>query len=287
MIKKADSKLVRDLYPSPNIEPRLKGLKPSILVLHYTGLETVERSLDVLSRPDCKVSCHYVIDVDGRIIQMVSEKMRAWHAGVSRGETDINSASIGIEIQNMGHAGGLPEFPKAQMAAVTGLSLDIVKRHRIEARNVVAHSDIAPARKIDPGEKFNWQALAKAGAGLWIKPSSVKKDDRGLGIGDDGADVREARALCARYGYGIAELGPIDEAMAFALRAVQLHFRPARVDSRLDRSTRRRREKSHRTPPPNERLRRGCILRSHSRLHGRASFWTRKRATTVTAVLEH
>ena len=97
-ITKADSPLVADLFPSPNIEPRLNGLKPSILVLHYTGLPTVERALDVLSRVDCKVSCHYVIDVDGRIIQMVSEDLRAWHAGVSywRGETDINSASIGI-----------------------------------------------------------------------------------------------------------------------------------------------------------------------------------------------
>ncbi len=239
MITKPDSALVRDLYPSSNIEPRIGGLSPSILILHYTGLPTVERALDVLSRPDCKVSCHYVIDTDGRIIQMVAEEMRAWHAGASswHGLVDVNSASIGIEIQNPGHTHGYPDYPKAQMTSVIALANDIVTRHAIARDRVLAHSDIAPSRKIDPGEKFDWRALAKSGVGHWVRPSPLDPADNGLGPGDDGPMVREARRLLDHYGYGIEAHGAIDEAMGFVLRAFQLHFRPARVDSRLDRST--------------------------------------------------
>lgn len=239
LISSPDSALVADLYPSPNIEPRLRGLTPTILILHYTGLESVERSLDVLSRPDCKVSCHYVVDVDGRIVQMVAEEMRAWHAGLSswHGETDINSASIGIEIQNPGHAFGYPEFPEAQMQSVTALCQDIAARHDIAPERVLAHSDVAPARKIDPGEKFDWSGLARAGVGLWVPPASLEREDVGHDQGADNADVAEARALLARYGYGVSTSGPLDQELAFVLRAFQLHFRPGRVDSRLDRST--------------------------------------------------
>lgn len=234
-----DSALVADLYPSPNIEPRFRGLTPTILILHYTGLETVERSLDVLSRADCKVSCHYVVDVDGRIIQMVAEGMRAWHAGLSswHGETDINSASIGIEIQNPGHALGYPDFPAIQMKAITALCRDIVCRHGIAPDRVLAHSDVAPARKIDPGEKFDWPGLAANGVGFWVPPVAIEDGDEGLGQGADTSDVAQARALLARYGYGVAETGPLDQDLGFVLRAFQLHFRPARIDSRLDRST--------------------------------------------------
>ena len=239
LITAPDSALVADLYPSPNIEPRFRGLSPSILVLHYTGLESIERALDVLSRPDCKVSCHYVVDVDGRVTQMVAEEMRAWHAGVSswHGETDINSASIGIEIQNPGHALGYPDFPDAQMQAVTALSLDICRRHGLVPERVLAHSDIAPSRKIDPGEKFDWQRLAAEGVGFWLPPEPVDGGDAGLGPGGDGPQVAEARGLLARYGYGVEEAGPLDAGLAFVLRAFQLHFRPGRVDGQLDRST--------------------------------------------------
>lgn len=239
LIVRPDSALVSDLHASPNIEPRLRGLKPTILVLHYTGLPSAAKSIEILSRPDCKVSCHYVVDVDGRITQMVPEEMRAWHAGVSywMGETDINSASIGIEIQNPGHDKGYADFPPEQMSAVTQLCQDIVRRNSIRPERVLAHSDIAPERKIDPGEKFDWPGLSRAGIGFWVPPHPVDPADAGLGWGACGPEVAAAQALLACYGYRIAATGVIDEAMAFVLRGFQLHFRPARVDMRLDRST--------------------------------------------------
>jgi N-acetylmuramoyl-L-alanine amidase len=239
LITEPDSPLVSDLHPSPNVEPRLKGLTPSILVLHYTGLPTVERALDVLSRVDCKVSCHYVVDVDGRIIQMVPEALRAWHAGLSywSGETDINSASIGIEIQNPGHANGYPEFPAAQIEAVAALSRDIVARHGMLARHVLAHSDIAPGRKIDPGEKFDWKSLADRGVGLWVPPADIDPADDGLTLGSEHASVAEAQRLLTAYGYKTETHGVLDEAMQSVIRAFQLHFRSERPDGRLDAST--------------------------------------------------
>lgn len=240
MIKEPDSPLVADLFPSPNIEPRLRGLRPSLLILHYTGLESVERSLEVLSRPDCKVSCHYVVDLDGRVIQMVSESMRAWHAGVSSwgGETDVNSASIGIEIQNPGHNGGMPDFPAIQMKAVAALSQDIMLRNAILPERVLAHSDVAPQRKIDPGEKFDWRGLAGVGVGVWVPPVPADPRDAGLSLGAEGDDIAEMQARLKRYGYGVTVNGLLDETTQFVLRAFQLHFRPQRVDCRLDRSTR-------------------------------------------------
>lgn len=239
LITRPDTPLVGELFPSPNIEPRKPGYAPSMLILHYTGLPTVERALDVLSRPDCKVSCHYVIDENGRIIQMVAEDLRAWHAGVSYwgGETDINSASIGIEIQNPGHMLGYPEFPAIQMRAVAALSHDIVLRHGIAPHYVLAHSDVAPGRKIDPGEKFDWAWLARQGVGNWVAPAPLDEGDPGLQPGCRSADVERARRLLADYGYKIDLKGSFDADMQTIVRSFQLHFRPARTDGRLDRST--------------------------------------------------
>lgn len=238
-IARPDSFLVADLHPSPNIEPRKAGYAPSILILHYTGLPSVERALDVLSRPDCKVSCHYVVDEDGRIIQMVAEEARAWHAGVSywAGETDINSASIGIEIQNPGHSLGYREFPAIQMRAVAALCRDISCRHGIVPERVLAHSDIAPGRKIDPGEKFDWAWLAGEGVGHWVAPAPIENGDEGVPLGSDGSDVSRARVLLAGYGYKIEPGGAFDPEMQTIVRAFQLHFRQGRPDGRLDRST--------------------------------------------------
>lgn len=239
MIARPDSRLVAALHPSPNIEPRRLTAPPSILLLHYTGLPTVERAIEVLSRPDCKVSCHYVIDEAGRITQMVAEEMRAWHAGLSHwaGETDINSASIGIEIQNAGHDAGLPEFPPVQMRAVLALCQDIVARHAIPKERVLAHSDVAPGRKIDPGERFDWRWLAEHGVGLWVAPAPVEDADPGLAIGAEAETIQDAQTLLARYGYGVESHGRLDEPTAKVVAAFQRHFRIARVDGRLDRST--------------------------------------------------
>lgn len=239
----ADSPLVADLYPSPNIDERRRGLVPRLLILHYTGLPTVQRSLEVLADPRCKVSCHYVIAEDGCVTQMVAEERRAWHAGVSvwAGETDVNSCSIGIEIQHPGHGDGYPDFPRAQMAVVRDLSLDICRRNAIAPSGVLAHSDVAPARKIDPGEKFDWRWLAAAGVGHWVEPTPL--DDladgampHGLGLGETGSAVQRMQHRLAAYGYGIAVDGVFDAATAFVVTAFQRHFRPARVDGVWDRS---------------------------------------------------
>ena len=239
MITKADSALVAALYPSPNIEPRRAGLTPSILLLHYTGLPTVERSIEVLSREDCKVSCHYVVDLDGRVTQMVAESDRAWHAGVSiwAGETDINSSSIGIEIHNVGHNAGYPDFPARQMESIIDLCADICSRHDIRADRVLAHSDVAPGRKIDPGEKFDWKLLAAHGIGLWCEPAPVDPNDAGLGTGTSDPCVKQFQTKLIEYGYGTPDHGTIDEQTAIVIAAFQRHFRPARVDGRLDAST--------------------------------------------------
>lgn len=239
MIERPDSPHAARLHASPNIEPRCGGARPSMLILHYTGCATCEVAIDWLSRPESKVSCHYVIDEAGWVTQMVAEGMRAWHAGQSfwAGETDINSLSIGVEIQNPGHGAGYPDFPEAQMRAVEALSLDIVARNSIRPERVLAHSDIAPHRKADPGEKFDWERLARAGTGHWVAPAPVDSCDLGLGLRDEGLMVAQAQVWLRDYGYGAEPSGLMDEQTAFVLTAFQRHFRPARVDGRLDAST--------------------------------------------------
>jgi N-acetylmuramoyl-L-alanine amidase len=233
---KPDSPLVARVHPSLNIDERRAGLTPSLLILHYTGLLSTARSIEVLTDPRSKVSCHYLIDEDGRVTQMVAEVARAWQAGVSSwaGETDINSASIGIEIQNPGHAGGYPDFPHRQMMTVRDLCRDIINRHRIPAAGVLAHSDVAPARKIDPGEKFDWGWLSKEGVGHWVPPAPPVDQGARLGLGDRGDAVREMQTLLARYGYGIPINGEFDIRTQYVVIAFQRHFRPLRVDGCWD-----------------------------------------------------
>ena len=244
-LRTPDSALVAALHPSPNFSERRGGLTPTLLILHYTGLPTVERSIEVLADPRGQVSCHYVIDDHGRITQMVAERLRAWHAGVSYwgGETDINSCSIGIEIHNPGHSGGYPDFGHGQMCAVRDLSLDIMRRNGIMPAGVLAHSDIAPSRKSDPGEKFDWSWLARAGVGHWVEPEPITApvatqtgDGRDMLIGSTGAAVTAMQQRLARYGYGIAANGVFDAASEFVVRAFQRHFRPAVVDGAWDMS---------------------------------------------------
>ena len=235
----ADSKLAANVHAAANVEPRHGVKRPSLLILHYTGMSSAAKAIDWLAREESRVSCHYVIDEAGTITQMVPERLRAWHAGVSfwRGERDINSHSIGIEIQNPGHEHGYPAFPPRQMAAVIALGKDIVARNAMRSDGVLAHSDVAPARKVDPGEKFKWAELAHHGLGEWVRPSPVKPEDAGLGTGATGGTVQSAQEMLAAYGYEIAATGTLDAATSKVLRAFQLHFRPRRVDGRLDSST--------------------------------------------------
>lgn len=156
--------------PSPNFNERREGKKPTILVQHYTGMQSVEAALERLCNAEAGVSSHYLIDEAGVIFQLVEEEKRAWHAGVGywRGEEDLNSASIGIEIVNPGHEFGYHPFPETQIQSVIRLSKTIVERHSIQPVNVIGHSDLAPSRKQDPGELFPWARLAAEGIGLWV-----------------------------------------------------------------------------------------------------------------------
>jgi len=214
-------------------------MRPSILILHYTGVASAAKAIDWLSRPDSRVSCHYVVDETGCITQMVAEVARAWHAGEASwaGETDINSASIGIEIQNPGHDLGYPDFPEPQLAAVEALARDILTRHAIRPERVLAHSDVAPRRKIDPGEKFPWGRLAAAGVGHWVEPAPLVDAEPALGVCAPGPQLARLQGQLRDYGYAIEPTGLVDAATEFVIKAFQRHFRPARVDGRIDGST--------------------------------------------------
>jgi N-acetylmuramoyl-L-alanine amidase len=234
-----DSALVGEVHLSPNFGPRAGNGRPSILLLHYTGVASAAKAIDWLSRPESKVSCHYVIDDAGRITQMVAEKDRAWHAGESywSGESDINSASIGIEIHNCGHEIDFQDYTEVQLRAVEALALDIVARYDLWTERVLAHSDVAPRRKKDPGEKFPWARMAAAGVGHWVAPEPVIAAEPGLPLNAAGPLVAEVQSLLARYGYGIESTGVMDSNTEFVVTAFQRHFRPDRVDGRIDQST--------------------------------------------------
>jgi N-acetylmuramoyl-L-alanine amidase len=236
-----DCALGVDVVASPNHGERGGGARPSLIVLHYTGMEDAAEALARLRAPESEVSAHYLVFEDARIVQCVPEDRRAWHAGVSawNGLTDINTHSIGIEIANPGHEFGYTDFPSAQIDAVIALCRDIVDRHGIRADRVLGHSDVAPARKLDPGEKFPWRTLHAAGIGHWTEPAPVGSRRGALTLGASGADVRALQQDLRRYGYAIEATGSFDEATQQVVRAFQRHFRPARVDGLADRSTRR------------------------------------------------
>jgi N-acetylmuramoyl-L-alanine amidase len=232
------TKLPHRWRSSPNVEPRRVGVVPDILLLHYTGMESAAKACDWLCDPRSRVSCHYFIDESGEIIQMAGEELRAWHAGASQwqGERDINSRSIGIEIHNPGHDYGYRDFPPAQMQAVIALSRDIVARNAIRPERVLGHSDVAPGRKIDPGERFDWRALHEAGVGHWVPPSPIGSG-KGLASGDVGPAVEALQSSLAQYGYGLPLTGSYDTRTIAVVSAFQLHFRQARVDGIADHST--------------------------------------------------
>lgn len=225
---------------SPNHDARAHGRRPDMILLHYTGMADAASALERLTSPGSKVSCHYFVFEDGRVVQLVAESRRAWHAGVSfwAGESDLNSCSIGIEIVNPGHAFGYPDFPARQIAAVSALCAGIVGRLSIPAERVLAHSDVAPARKQDPGEKFPWPTLHACGVGRWVPPAPLASAGQTLAPGDRGEAVGRLQADLAAYGYGVDSTGCFDHATGEVVTAFQRHFRPARVDGIADASTR-------------------------------------------------
>ena len=213
--------------PSPNYNDRPAGKAVSMLVLHYTGMRDAEAALKRLTDPEAQVSSHYLIDEAGKVYRLVDEQRRAWHAGVSfwAGERDINGVSIGIELVNPGHDFGYRPFPDAQITALIDLSRGILSRHSIPASRVLGHSDVAPARKIDPGELFDWQRLAKAGIGRWPLPAKGP------------ADAGSVRAALSTIGYEVSAEGAKDKITKQSLAAFQRHFRPAKIDGIADEQT--------------------------------------------------
>ncbi|MEX1084016.1 MAG: N-acetylmuramoyl-L-alanine amidase [Xanthobacteraceae bacterium] len=234
-----DSSVVADVVPSPTHDERKGGRQPDIILLHYTGMQNADAALARLCSPESKVSSHYFVFEDGRIVQSVQESRRAWHAGVSSwaGESDINSLSIGIEIANPGHDFGYPDFSKRQIAAVITLCRGIIARRGIAPGRVLAHSDVAPARKQDPGEKFPWKLLHDSGVGQWVRPSRINERGRAFKLGDKGEEVRGMQSAFADFGYGIPVNGIFDEATRDVVTAFQRHFRQAKVDGVADHST--------------------------------------------------
>ncbi|GJL86075.1 MAG: N-acetyl-anhydromuramyl-L-alanine amidase [Micavibrio sp.] len=158
---------------SPSFDKRLNDDSPDVIVLHYTGMGSALESLEVLCDPFAKVSAHYFIDEDGSVLNLVKEDKRAWHSGISfwKGDTDVNSRSIGIELVNPGHEFGYRNFTEVQMKAVISLCQDLIKKYKIPSDNILGHSDVAPERKTDPGELFDWERLGQEGVGLWPEPT--------------------------------------------------------------------------------------------------------------------
>jgi len=233
-----DSSIASDVIPSANFGERNKGRLPDMILLHYTGMPDVQGAIAQLCTPGTDVSAHYIVLEDGRIIQCVPEAKRAWHAGVANwaGEEDINSCSIGIEIINRGHDWGYPDFPLRQIAAVIALCRGIMLRRDVPLHRVLAHSDVAPSRKKDPGEKFPWHSLANSGVGHWVQPSAIVRSE-GLKLGTISDDVRNLQQALVQYGYGLPITGKYDTATVEVVTAFQRHFRPARVDGIADHST--------------------------------------------------
>ncbi len=229
-----------DIIPAPSPNFNERPGPPDILVMHYTGMESGEAAIARLRDPEAKVSSHYVVEEDGRIFTLVAEERRAWHAGVSfwKGERDINGRSIGIEIVNPGHEFGYRPFPDAQIAAVIALTADIRTRWMIADGDIIAHSDVAPARKIDPGELFPWKTLAQAGHGLWVEPDPAP--GALLAEGAEGAGVFAFQAGLTRLGYECPPSGQFDPATTTVVSAFQRHWRPHQVDGIADGETRAR-----------------------------------------------
>lgn len=200
--------------PSPNFGPRRGGVRPDLVVLHYTGMTSAEAALARLRDPGCEVSAHWLIAKDGRVWRLVDEGARAWHAGAGAWgcSRDVNSRSIGIELANPGPLDGFPPFPEPQMAALEALLDGIAERWGIGPARVIAHSDMAPGRKADPGPKFDWRRLARGGRAVWIEANADA---------DAAADWDAFRSAALRAGYAAP-----DGDWSAVLDAFRLRFRP-------------------------------------------------------------
>lgn len=228
-----------DVCVSPNFGPRRDDARADMILIHYTGMQSGKAAQAWLCNGTSNVSSHYLVHEDGAIVQMVRERDRAWHAGKSswRAETDINSHSIGIEIVNPGHTLDYPDFADVQIEAVIRLCRGIMSRHAIFPERVLAHSDVAPGRKIDPGEKFPWARLHRCGVGHWVAPVLVGPGEC-LVFGDCGEVVERLQSMLAFYGYGVVITGFYDAGTKTVVEAFQRHFRPSLVDGNADSSTR-------------------------------------------------
>lgn len=223
---------------SPNHGERVSGRNPDAIILHYTGMPDADQALNWLCNEESQVSSHYFVHEDGRVVQLVPEGRRAWHAGKSAwaGEVDINSCSIGVEIANPGHPGGLPMFPSVQIDAVIQLCLDCGNRWSIRPERVLGHSDVAPIRKVDPGENFPWKTLHDAGVGHWLDASLIA-GGRFFQLGEAGQPIEALQSMLSLYGYDLEITGNFCERTKGVVEAFQRHFRPALVDGIADFST--------------------------------------------------
>lgn len=222
--------------PAVNFDDRKAPI--DTIILHYTGMPSCQGAIDWLMCEESRVSCHYVVDEGGSVFQLLPEERRAWHAGISswQGAGDLNSRSIGIEIANPGHDHGYPDFTAGQIAAVIELCRNCGDRWAIAPEKVLAHSDIAPTRKQDPGEKFPWQTLYEAGVGHWIQPAPLG-GGRFFQRGDTGQPVEAWQSMLSFYGYGVEISGTFCGLTEAVTVAFQRHFRPERVDGIADRSS--------------------------------------------------
>ena len=215
--------------PSPNFENRPPSVSVNLLLFHYTGMKSASEAIARLCNPNSKVSAHYLIDEVGNIYSLVDENKRAWHAGVAswNDDVDINNISVGVEIANPGHEFGYSRYPERQMVAVETLSIDIIQRHSIRAARVLAHSDVSPSRKCDPGELFDWERLAAAGIGIWPKMLPVSVD---FEIGS----IRQCQKQLKMIGYGLKITGVLDELTRNTILAFQRHWLPNRLTGKFD-----------------------------------------------------
>jgi N-acetylmuramoyl-L-alanine amidase len=223
---------------SPNFGPRIEVERPSMIILHYTGMRSGELAESWLCDPASEVSSHYLVHEDGGVVQMVREADRAWHAGKSswHGQTDINSRSVGIEIVNPGNLAEHPPFFDVQIESVIALCRDICARNGIGRDSVLAHSDVAPGRKIDPGPAFPWEALSAAGIGQ-MPVVTAASDLQQLHPGDVGEAVEKFQSILQMIGYGVEINGVFDSATKAVVESFQLHFRRSRVDGVADAQT--------------------------------------------------